>query len=124
MVQYLHSDVTEQIIKAAYKVYNMLGQGFLEKVYENALRIDLSAWGWEVQQQAPIQVLYEGQTVGEYFADLVVANKVIVEIKAVSNLDKIHEVQLVNYLKATTIEVGLLINFGSELQIKRRIFST
>lgn len=119
---YKHSDVTDKIIGAAYKVYNALGYGFLEKVYENAMAIELNRLGLTVKQQEPVKVLYEGEVVGDYVADLVVEGKVIVELKAVSVLDKVHEVQLVNYLKATEIEVGLLINFGQEIEFKRRIF--
>ena len=99
--EYKHSDITERIIGAAYQVYNTLGFGFAEKVYENALAIELGDAGLPVRQQHPIEVFYNGRTVGDYQADLVVDNKVIVEIKAVGGLDKAHEVQLVNYLKAT-----------------------
>ena len=119
---YKHSDITEKIIGAAYKIYNTLGFGFLEKVYENALAIELKQMEFEVKQQEPIDVFYEGNIVGEYVADIIVAGKVVVEIKAVKELGKIHEVQLVNYLKASKIEVGLLINFGKEIEVKRKIF--
>jgi GxxExxY protein len=119
---YKHSETTEKIIGAAYAVYNTLGFGFVEKVYENALALELKGRGLRVVQQQPIPVLYRGQVVGDYAADLVVDDRVIVEIKAVSGLSKVHEVQLVNYLKATEIEVGLLMNFGTELEFKRRIF--
>jgi len=119
---YKHSQTTDKVIGAAYKVYNALGFGFLEKVYENAMVIELTKLGLPVEQQQSIQVFYEGQVVGEYAADLVIDGKVIVELKAVSALDKAHEVQLVNYLKATGIEVGLLLNFGRKMEIKRRIF--
>ena len=119
---YKHSETTEKIIGAAYAVYNSLGFGFMEKVYENALALELKDLGLRVVQQQPIPVLYRGQVVGDYAADLVVDDRVIVEVKAVSALSKAHEVQLVNYLKATEIEVGLLMNFGAELEFKRRIF--
>jgi len=119
---YKYSDITEKIIGAAYKVYNTLGFGFLEKVYENALAIELRKLGMEVRQQESIKVLYEGKVVGEYIADMIVAGKVVIEIKGIKCLDEIHEVQLVNYLKATKIEIGLLINFGQKIEIKRRIF--
>lgn len=120
---YKHSNVTEGVIKAAYSVCNSLGAGFLEKVYENALAVELKSSGVAVTQQEPIEVFYRGQLVGSYVADLLVDGKVLVEVKAVSRLDKSHEVQLVNYLKATGVEVGLLLNFGTELQVRRRVFS-
>ena len=107
-----HSDITEKIIKAAYAVHNTLGFGFLEKVYQNALAIEIRKAGMNVQQEHPIVVYYENIIVGEYFADLVVDEKIILELKAVKELSPAHETQLVNYLKATGMEVGLLINFG------------
>lgn len=112
--------LTRQIIGCAYKVHNALGAGFLEKVYENALRIELVKQKLKVIQQAPIKVYYEGEMVGDYFADLWINERVIVEIKAVENLHKRHEVQLVNYLTATGVDIGLLINFGSSVQVKRK----
>ena len=118
-----HEDLTEKIIGAAYTVYNKLGRGFLEKVYENALAIELRKMGLKIAQQAPIEVIYEGNIVGDYTSDLLVENKVIVELKAVSRMNKIHEVQLVNYLASTGIEVGLLCNFGENFEMKRKIFS-
>ena len=118
---YVHSDLTEKIIGSAYDVYNGLGSGFLEKVYENALSAKLQKSGMVVVQQAPVNVYFEGELVGEYFADLLVNGKIIVELKAVSELSKIHEVQLVNYLKATGLKVGLLINFGEKVKIIRRV---
>jgi len=121
--EYKHSEITDKIIGAAYRVYNTLGYGFLEKVYENALAAELMDAGVSVVQQQAIGVYYKNQVVGEYFADLLIDGKVIVELKAVSKLDRTHEVQLVNYLKATGIEVGLLINFGPEIMIKRRVFN-
>jgi GxxExxY protein len=121
---YLHSELTEKIIGEAFKVYNTLGQGFLEKVYENALVKKLRDAGVKAEQQYPIKVIFEGVIVGEYCADIFVEDKVIVELKAVEQINPVFEVQLVNYLKATGIEVGLLINFGKKLEIKRRVFST
>jgi GxxExxY protein len=112
--------LTKAIIGAAYTVHNKLGHGFVEKVYENALRIELVKLGFSVRQQAPIKVFYEGEIVGDFFADLLVEGKVIVELKVVQALNKEHEVQLVNYLNATGIETGLLLNFGSSVQIKRK----
>ena len=102
-------------------MYNKLGYGFLEKVYENALAIEIGGAGLAVQQQAPIRVEYAGRTVGEYFADLLVDEKVIVEIKATQILTAAHEAQLLNYLKATDVEVGLLVNFGPKAEVKRKI---
>ena len=112
--------LTRTIIGCAYKVHNTLGSGFLEKVYENALRIELVKQGLKVAQQVPIKVHYEGQVVGEYYADLFVDKKVIVELKAVQTLTKVHEVQLVNYLTATGTDIGLLINFGPSVNFKRK----
>ena len=117
-----HKDLTELIIKAFYTVYNTLGYGFLEKVYENALAIELRRLGLKVEQQARIAVYYAGQVVGEYFADLLINDTIIVELKAARALAPEHEAQLLNYLKATSYEVGLLLNFGPEPQIKRKVY--
>ena len=117
-----HKDITELIIQAFYTVYNTLGYGFLEKVYQNALVIELRKLGLEVIPEACIKVYYNGQVVGEYFADLLVAGVVLVEIKAVRTLAPEHEAQLLNYLKATPYEVGLLLNFGPQPQIKRKVY--
>jgi GxxExxY protein len=119
----LHEEITSQIIAAFYAVYNKLGYGFLEKVYENALILELRKAGLKVLQQVPIEVCYDGQPVGEYFADLLVEDKVILEVKATEALIKAHENQLVNYLKATRLELGLVLNFGPEPQFKRKIFT-
>ncbi len=119
---YIHSELTDKIIGCAYDGYKQLGYGFMEKVYENAMMIKLPQRGLEVVQQAPINVYFDDQLVGEYFADILVNNKVIVELKAVSLLSKASEVQLVNYLKATGIKVGLLINFGEKIKIIRKVF--
>ena len=102
-------------------MHNTLGYGFLEKVYQNALVIELRTLGFNVGVEQPIAVHYHGEIVGNYVADIVVDGKVILEIKAVKELSEIHEVQLVNYLKATGIEVGLLINFGRSVAVKRRV---
>lgn len=118
----LHSDLTEKIIGAFYTVYNHLGYGFTEKVYENALVIELQKLDLEVLQQAPIQVFYEDSMVGEYVADLLVDGVVLVELKAARELGPDHEAQLLNYLKATPIEVGLLLNFGPKAQHARKVF--
>jgi len=120
---YKHSDITEKIIKAFYKVYNTLGYGFLEKIYENALFIELLEMGLFVEKQEQIKVYYEGEEVGVYFADLIVEKCVIVELKASQALCEEHEFQLINYLKATEMEVGLLLNFGKKPEHKRKVFS-
>ena len=117
-----HTDLTERIIGAFYKVYNALGYGFLEKVYRNALTIELRRQGLEVVPESRIAVYYAGEEVGEYFADLLVADAVIVELKAARRLLDEHEAQLLNYLKATPYEVGLLLNFGPKPEIKRKAF--
>lgn len=112
--------LTEKIIGCAFKVHNALGPGFLEKIYENALRIELEKQGLKVKQQEPINVCYEGQIVGEYFADLWIDESVVIELKAAQSLAKQHEVQLVNYLTATGIDCGLLLNFGPSVQVRRK----
>lgn len=113
-------DLTQKIIGCAYKVHNTLGCGFLEKVYENALRIELEKLGLRVRQQEPINVLYDGKVIGEFYADLWVDERVVIELKAVQAIAKAHELQLVNYLTATLVEVGLLLNFGSSVQVRRK----
>ena len=117
-----YKELTEKIIKIFYKVYNELGYGSLEKVYENAMMIDFRREGVSAVSQSAIKVYYEYEIVGEYFADLLVDDKIIVEIKAARNLALEHEAQLLNYLKATSIEVGLLLNFGPKPEIKRKVF--
>ncbi|MEW6718340.1 MAG: GxxExxY protein [Chloroflexota bacterium] len=117
-----HKDLTDKIIRAFYTVYNTLGYGFLESMYEEALAIELRKMGLKVMTQYPINVYYDGQIVGEFFADLVVNDGVVVELKAVRALAVEHESQLLNYLNATDFEVGLLLNFGPEPKIKRKIF--
>ena len=112
--------LTQIIIGCAFKVHNTLGPGFLEQVYENAMCIELANQELHAKQQAPITVTYDGQIVGEYFADLWVEDCVIVELKAVQKLTKQHEVQLVNYLTATGVDTGLLLNFGDSVQVKRK----
>ena len=117
-----HEALTQQIIGAFYTVYNTLGYGFLEKVYENALAIELRRLGLCVECQRPITVYYRGHTVGEYYADIIVEGAIILELKAVRMLSNEHEAQLLNYLNATDYEVGLLLNFGSKAEIRRKIF--
>ena len=119
----IHSDITGKIIKAFYKVYNTLGYGFLEKVYENALIIELLEMGLKVEQQKPINVYYNGTLIGEYFADLIVEDCVIIELKANESISEANVTQLLNYLKATKIEVGLLLNFGQKPDYKRKVFN-
>jgi len=119
----LHEEITEKIIQAFYKVNNTLGHGFIEKVYENALAIELRKMGFTVSQQKKIKVYYEGEEVGDYESDLTVDDLVIVETKAKESLREEHEAQLINYLKATKIEVGLLMNFGKKPEFRRKIFS-
>lgn len=120
---YKHSELTDRIIKAFYKVYNQLGHGFLEKVYVNALRYELATQGMAVEKEKQISVYYNDFNVGEFAADLIVDGLVILEIKAVDTLTSAHENQLLNYLKATHIEVGLVLCFGKTPQIKRKVFS-
>ena len=116
-----HSELTGKIIDCAYKVHNTLGFGFLETVYQNALLIELLKSGLKAEKEKPIKISYEGQIVGDYIADIIVENKVILELKAVKEIHPKHEAQLVNYLKATGIEIGLLINFGESVEVKRKI---
>lgn len=117
-----HADLTQRIIGAFYNVYNTLGYGFSEKVYENALVLELEKLELEVKPHFAIKVYYEGIEVGEYFADILVNEVVILELKTVRQLLPEHEAQLLNYLKATTIEVGLLLNFGPKAETKRKIY--
>jgi GxxExxY protein len=118
-----HGEITDRILNAFFKkVYHQLGHGFLEKVYENALALELKSEGLVVQQQMRIPVFYQGVPVGEYYADLVVADKVIVELKAHEMLTDADEAQLLNYLRATPYEVGLLLNFGPRPDFKRRVY--
>ncbi|HNW99211.1 MAG TPA: GxxExxY protein [Bacteroidales bacterium] len=119
----LHEDITGKIIKAFFNVYNELGYGFLEKVYERAMLYELQILGLNADNQTPVKVEYKNKLVGDYFADIIVEEKVIIELKAVENIISEHEVQLVNYLKATNIEVGLLLNFGPKPQYKRRVLT-
>lgn len=112
--------ITEKIIGCVYKVSNTLGSGFLEKVYENSLALELRRAGFEVKQQHSIQVLYEGMVVGDFVADLLIEEKVLIELKVVKALDDIHTAQCLNYLKATGLAVCLLVNFGKpKVEIKR-----
>lgn len=120
---YRHSEITQIINRAYYNVYNSLGFGFLEKVYENAMMIELNKLGLKCCQQELVKVFYENKEVGYYFADIIVENKVIVELKAAESLRPEHEAQLVNYLRASKIEVGILLNFGKKPEHKRRVLT-
>lgn len=124
MGNYKHSEITKLIIKAFYIVYNNLGYGFLEKVYENSMMIELKKLGLNSKKQQPLSVHYDKYIVGEYFADIIVNNDVIIELKAAENLCFEHECQLVNYLKASDIEVGLLLNFGKKPEFKRKVLTS
>ncbi|MFA4957940.1 MAG: GxxExxY protein [Candidatus Methanoperedens sp.] len=119
----LHSEITDKIINSFYKVHNTLGYGFLEKVYENALVIELKRADMNVLQQQNIKVFYENQIVGDYYADLIVNDRIILEIKAAENLRADNRAQLINYLKATDKEIGLLLNFGKSAEFQRVIFT-
>ena len=116
-------DLTSKIIACAYKVHNTLGFGFLETVYQNALLIELKKAGLHAEKEKRIKVFYNDHLVGEYAADILVDDKVILELKSVKDLHPAHSAQLINYLKATGIEIGLLINFGESVQIKRKILT-
>ncbi len=122
-MKYLLKDKTEKIIKCFYETYNVLGYGFLEKVYENALLKELKANGFECENQKEISVSYKGDKVGKYYADILIDNEIILELKATESLCEEHEYQLINYLKATNIELGLLLNFGKRPEIRRKIFT-
>lgn len=113
---------SKTIIKAFYNAYNKLGYGFLEKVYERAMLVELKKLGLACASQVSVKVYYDESLVGDYFADIVVENKIILELKAAENLCEEHEAQLLNYLRTTDIEIGLLFNFGKITQFKRKIF--
>lgn len=121
---YIHSEITDLIIKAFFNVYNKLGYGFLEKVYENGMMIELKRLGLNAEKQKQLKVFYDEFEIGEYYADIIVNDCVIVELKAAEAICPEHEAQLVNYLKATDIEVGLLLNFGKEPKFKRRVLTS
>jgi GxxExxY protein len=122
MDDYKYKDLTDKIIQAFYCVYNELGYGFLENVYQNALSFELVSRGFKVEEQKAIDVYYRAKLVGKYRADLVVNDLVILELKAIDCLVMEHELQLINYLKATDKEVGLLLNFGMKPEIRRKAF--
>lgn len=120
---YLLKEETDGIIAAFYDVYNTLGYGFLERVYQNALYQELKRRGFKCEAQYKVKVYFKGQEVGEYFADILVNDHIILELKAVDTICREHELQLINYLKATEIEVGLLLNFGERPQVRRKLFT-
>lgn len=117
-----YKDISDKIIKSFYGVYNELGWGFLESVYEKAFAIVLKENGLSVERQKEIQVFFHNQVVGDFRADILVENKIILELKTLQKLEPIHEAQILNYLKATEIEIGFLINFGKKPEFKRYIF--
>lgn len=119
----LYKEKTDLIINAFYKVYNRLGYGFLERVYHNSFIVELQKNGFDIKSEYPIKVTYEGVEVGDYFADIIVDNCIIIEVKATKMLQEEHEFQLINYLKATEMEVGLLFNFGRMPSFKRKLFT-
>lgn len=118
-----HKELSHLIIKSFYQVYNELGGGFLESVYENAMALVLQQQGLHVETQKEIAVYFRGTLIGNFRADMIVERKVLLELKAVRCLEPVHEAQLLNYLKATTIEVGLLMNFGNEPAFRRFVYN-
>ena len=120
--RYKYSELTEEVIGTFYEVYNELGQGFLEKVYEEAMAIALNAKGLDVEQQVAVPVWFRGAKIGSYEADIIVDGVVLLELKACKALDSSHESQLLNYLRSTEIEIGLLLNFGPRPQVRRFVF--
>jgi len=121
-MELLQKELTDKILSVFFDVYNELGYGFLERVYQNSLFIELQARGFKVEAQKQIKVYYKGNEVGEYYADLVVNDLVILELKAADYLVKEFEWQLVNYLKGTNMEVGLLLNFGRKPEFIRKVY--
>ena len=119
----LHKKITDDILKIYYDIYNQLGYGFLEKIYQNAMFLELKKKGYKVEAQKPIKVYYKNQLLGEYFTDLLIEDKIILELKACELLMNVHIAQLMNYLKATEVEVGLLLNFGEKAEFKRLIYT-
>jgi len=117
-----HSEITEKIIVCAYKVYNKMGYGYLESVYEKCMLIELESIGFNVETQRSLKVIYEGHVVGDFVADIIVNDTVIVELKSVSKIIKAHEIQLVNYLVSTNKPIGLILNFVKDkVEVKRKV---
>lgn len=123
MADLLHKEISKPILQVFYEVYNHLGYGFLEKVYQNAMYFELKSQGYEVEAQKQIKVYYKNRLVGEYYADLVIEGTIIVELKACQCLLSSHVAQLMNYLKSTSIEVGLVLNFGETPDFKRLVYT-
>lgn len=123
MSNLLHNKITDAVLRTYYDVYNELGHGFLEKVYQNAIYFELKSLGYNVEAQKQIKVYFRNQLVGEYYADILIEDKVIIELKACELLMNVHIAQLMNYLKATEVEVGLLLNFGEKPEFKRIIYT-
>ena len=121
-MELLHKDLTDAILKVFFDVYNELGYGFLEKVYQNAMMIELRSRGFDVVAQNPVKVYYKGNIVGDYYADIVVEDLIILELKATAVIVEEFEWQLVNYLRGTKMEVGLLLNFGKKPEFRRKVF--
>ena len=119
----LHKSLSDTILKIYFEVYNELGYGFLEKVYQNAMYLELKSQGYKVEAQKQIKVYYKSQLVGDYFADLLIEDSIILELKACGCLLDEHKAQLLNYLKATDVEIGLLLNFGTTPEFKRSIYT-
>ena len=117
-----HSELTEKIIACAYKVYNKMGYGYLESVYEKCMLIELEGIGLNVETQKRLKVFYQNQIVGDFVADVIVNDTVIIELKSVSKIVKAHEIQLVNYLVTTNMPVGLILNFAKDkVEVKRKV---
>ena len=123
MTKFLHKSLSDSILKIYYEVYNELGYGFLEKVYQNAMYFELKSQGFKVEAQKQIKVFYKSQIVGEYFADIIVEGVITLELKACECLKDEHQAQLLNYLRATKVEIGMLLNFGTEPEFKRLIYT-
>lgn len=121
-MELLHNELTDVIIKTFYEVYNELGYGFLERVYLNSLYLELKSKGLNVEAQRKIEVYYKGTEVGDYYADLIVENLVILELKAADSISPAFENQILNYLRGTNCEVGLLLNFGKKPEFRRKVF--
>jgi len=121
-MELLYKELTDSIIKAFYDVYNVLGYGFLEKVYQNSLYLELKSRGFQVESQKQIKVFYKNIEVGEYYADLVINDVIILELKAAEFVVEEFEWQLLNYLRGTNKEVGLLLNFGKKPEFRRKVF--
>lgn len=121
-MELIHKELTDKILKAFYEVYNQLKYGFREKIYQKALRYELTQMGIQVEEEKPVSVYYKGMLMGEYRADLLVEKKIILELKAQSTIKGPHEAQLLNYLRAMPIEIGFVLNFGLKPEFERTVF--